>query len=422
MRRLHWQIYWTVVGVILLFALLASFAWWLGRDDGRESIAHDSLQALVEEALPPPGASRAEVDAVLSRLGERAGARLTVRGADGALLGAHGAPLHDLAPRRGESWLRGRDFRMGLALSDGRRVIALPIPHEHDWRGPGLGFLAILLSFVAALLIGAWPLARRLTRRLERLNAGVERLGGGDLSARVAVEGRDEVAALARGLNRAAERIEQLVEAQKQTLAAASHELRSPLGRLRMAFELLERPGADRASLRAGVERDIAELDDLIEELLLASRLDGAPELLRLEQLDLLGLAAEEAARVGAELDGDPCPFRGDERLLRRLIRNLLDNARRHGDGAPARITVARRGEAALLTVCNSGATVPEDERERIFEPFYRPRGAAERGDGAGLGLSLVRQIARRHGGDAVCRARREGDGACFEVTLRGVA
>jgi signal transduction histidine kinase len=118
----------------------------------------------------------------------------------------------------------------------------------------------------------------------------------------------------------------------------------------------------------------------------------------RSEEIDLLALAAEEAARYDLEVQGEPAPMRGDARLLRRMIRNLLENARRHG-APPVEVRV-KPGE---LRVCDAGPGVAEAERERIFQPFYSRRGT-------GLGLSLVRQIARRHGGEARC------EGSCFVV------
>src|SRR5438128_1508819 len=151
--------------------------------------------------------------------------------------------------------------------------------------------------------IGAYPVARRLTRRLERLRAGVEGLGAGDFDARVPVEGRDEVAVLAQTFNRAADRIEALVGAQRTLLASASHELRSPLARIRVALELM---GAGRPDLRERVAEDVAELDELIGELLLASRLQTVEQLDHREEVDLLGLVAEEAARGTGWVAGEP--------------------------------------------------------------------------------------------------------------------
>jgi signal transduction histidine kinase len=299
-----------------------------------------------------------------------------------------------------------------LLLPDGRWVLARWHRHHH-----ALGLLGALLLLASAIAVGAYPVVRRITGRLERLQARVDALGAGQLQARVQVEGCDEVADLARSFNRAAERIERLVNAQKTVLAGASHELRSPLTRMRMAVELL--PGTDRPELRALLSKDIEELDALIGELLLASRLDVLDQLGSTEEVDLLALLAEEAARTGADVSGSTAVIRGDPRMLRRLMRNLLENARRYADGAPVEASVHPVAQgAARLVVADRGPGVAEGERERIFEPFYRPSGAKESDGGVGLGLSLVRQIARRHGGD-VRYVPRDGGGSQFEVDLR---
>jgi len=269
----------------------------------------------------------------------------------------------------------------------------------------------MLALLALAVGVGAYPVARRLTRRLERLQAGVKSLGAGDLSARVRTEGRDEVARLAESFNRAAARIEELVGAHKALLANASHELRTPLSRIRMAVELMKESADPKR--KAELEHDIAELDALIDEILLATRLDAVKERKADEDVDLLALAAEECARYeNVELDGEPATVRGDPRLLRRMLRNLLENAKRHG-APPIEVRVSRAANGVEMAVCDRGAGVPESERERVFDPFYR----AGTGQGSGLGLALVRQIARRHGGDARC-VPGSGQGGCFIVVL----
>ena len=164
----------------------------------------------------------------------------------------------------------------------------------------------------------------------------MDAFGRGDLSARAEVRGRDEVAQLAASFNQAAARIESLVGTQRTLLASASHALRSPLARLRVAAELLtgERaPAPERAqALREQLAQEVSSLDAAVEELLAVSRLElGAAEH---APVDLLALAAEEGARVGAEVEGRPVELLGDARSLRHLLRNLLENARRHAPGA----------------------------------------------------------------------------------------
>jgi two-component system OmpR family sensor kinase len=283
-------------------------------------------------------------------------------------------------------------------------------------RPSALGFAAMLILIALLVAAGAYPVVRRLTLRLERLQHSVEAWGEGALSTRVAVEGKDEVARLADSFNHSAARIESLVGAQKTLLANASHELRSPLARIRMAAELMAEQATP--SIGAELRRNVAELDQLIDEVLLASRLDAVgASMMRIEDVDLTGLLAEECARANAILDAGAHSVRGDPRLLRRMVRNLLENAVRYGAGSPINARLGMAGTTLRLEVADSGPGIPESERERIFEPFYRIAGASEAAGGVGLGLSLVRQIARHHGGDAQCLPHGES-GCSFRVTL----
>ena len=329
---------------------------------------------------------------------------------------------------------RGENLEFNLVTEDGQALnLLLPRPQRPpggSWsRSPfGFSFGWMLILVGLAVALGAYPVMRRLTLRLEALQRGVERWGAGDLSARINTEGRDEVAFLARRFNHAAERIETLMESHKSLLANASHELRSPLARIRMGLELM---GVDMASpQRMEISRSINELDQLIDEILLASRLDTKQaDAEPFEALDLTGLAAEECSRVNAELQaeltdgpdsGHSLTVQGSPRLLRRLIRNLLENARRYGQGdisVELAQTDTGSQRRALIKVHDRGPGVPSAQRERIFEPFYRLPGASEREGGVGLGLALVKSISERHGGTVRCEDR-PGGGASFIVEL----
>ena len=329
---------------------------------------------------------------------------------------------------------RGEDLEFDVVTTDGQTLsLLLPRPKRppgSSWNRLPFGFsFGWMLGLVGlAVALGAYPVMRRLTLRLEALQRGVERWGAGDLSARINAEGRDEVAFLARRFNHAAERIETLMESHKSLLANASHELRSPLARIRMGLELM---GVDMASpQRIEISRSISELDQLIDEILLASRLDTKQaDAEPFEALDLTGLAAEECSRVHAELQaelpagpeaGHSLTVQGSPRLLRRLIRNLLENARRYSHGEISlQLTQSGTGrqQRAVIKVHDRGPGVPSGQRERIFEPFYRLPGASEREGGVGLGLALVKSISERHGGTVRCEAR-PGGGASFVVEL----
>jgi signal transduction histidine kinase len=322
-------------------------------------------------------------------------------------------------------------------MVDGQIVhIQLPRPPPSPWSHAPFGFFWTLSLVGIAVALATYPIIRKLTRRLELLQSGVEKWGEGDLSSRVAETGQDEVAFLAKRFNRAAERVENLVKSQeallasqKSLLANASHELRSPLTRIRMGLELMGAPSA--STFKDEISRNIGELDGLIEEILLASRLDACEaDLGTVESVDLIGLAAEECARVNAELDvqlasaqagasapaSSDLPVQGVVKLLRRAVRNLLENARRHA-ASEITVTLARTESQAVISVCDRGPGVPAELRERIFEPFYRLPGATERDGGVGLGLALVKSIALRHGGSVSCENRPDG-GACFVIKL----
>ncbi len=359
------------------------------------------------------------------------GPRMRASGA--AAPGSGAAGDSDARPPRRNPSMRGSEFgppagMLRPAMGDDRS--GGPGPN-----GPGglfgrfFGFGSLVLTICIAVAIGAYPVVRRLTQRLESLKTGVQRFGQGDLSTRVPVVGKDEIAYLTEQFNESAARIEALVTAHKSLMANASHELRSPLARLRMGLELSQ--SGVTPALQAEMSRSITELDELIGEILLASRLSatststpglGPADGLGLQadqSVDMIGLLAEECSKTHATLSVDESAdanVNGDARLLRRLVRNLLENARRYGGND----IQARWRDTLILTVTDSGPGVPSAQRERIFEPFYRLPGASEASGGVGLGLSLVKTIAQHHGASVACVDRADGlTGACFEVRFQ---
>ena len=406
-RKLYLRIWLTVAGSVAVLGLLVGWAW---------HVADEQRDRERERQLPQPR-------------------EVLVRDAAGALIGTAEAQ-----PRR----VPGQGFEFAVTLDNGQ-VLNLqmaprpgrgggPGPRRSDppwsWLRPPYGFQWMLGLAGLVVMAVLFPVARRLTQRLEALQRGVQRWGEGDLSARLPEGGQDEVADLSRRFNAAAERVQSLMasqaallQSQKSLLANASHELRSPLARIRMAVELSGTQGSPAA--RDEIQRSITELDQLVDEILLASRLDAREaDMGTVESVDLIGLLAEECARVGAVFE---LPERTGEvvvpgvaRLLRRAVRNLLENAVRHGRRTGHAEVVAQlslEGGYAVLHIDDRGPGVPPDQRERIFEPFYRLPGASEREGGVGLGLALVRQIAARHGGSVACD-NREGGGARFTLRL----
>jgi signal transduction histidine kinase len=403
-NRLFVKVYLTIVASLLLVVVVSALAFRAGPevDAMRESfrMAGGVLTASLADAAAPPETQRVAVE----RLSRLIATDLALYTADGKLIAAAGEPLpppREVTNDDGDGRWFSRPHRhvWSLPLRDGRVVVVRP-PFDRERRG--LGFFSHLAIVALLIALGAFPIVRGITRRLERLQSGVKQFGAGDLTTRVKVEGKDEVARVAESFNRAAARIEELVKAHKMLLANASHELRTPLTRLRMGIELLKEK-ADPAR-KADLEQDIAELDQLIDEILLSSRLDAMERLDSIEAVDLLALAAEEAAHYeGAAVAGTPVTVQGDARLLRRLIRNLLENAKRHG-APPVEVVVQADASTATLSVADHGPGIAEADRARIFEPFFRKAGGASAG--TGLGLALVRQIARRHRGDVTVETR----------------
>jgi signal transduction histidine kinase len=288
MRRLYLRIYFAVLASLAAFALAAAVLW---RTVAEPRGDHELLPTIARNVLPPAGESAAEQQAALERLARELPVDLALFAPDGARLAAVGGAMR-LPERAG--WQRGSGEPLwATQLTDGRWVVARTPGHR---RGPAFGVFTLALILVA-VGVGAYPVVRRLTQRLERLQRGVEALGAGELTARVKVEGRDEVARLAESFNRAAARIEELVAAHRMLLANASHELRTPLSRIRLGIELMN--GKPDSKYAADLKRDIAELDGLIDEILLASR-RGIGALQASEEVDLLALAAEECARLNA--------------------------------------------------------------------------------------------------------------------------
>jgi signal transduction histidine kinase len=413
MQRLYLQFYLTILVVLAVFVGAAALLWWLADDDGRTPQYFEVAAELTGALLPDIEAPVAEQQRAIGVLQRKLRFDIALYRPDGNLIAMAGKPQPRFEPSRARpGWRRGPGGpNFTLQLPDGRWLVARQIRERSN---PTFWITAFLALVALAVAVGAYPVVRGLGRRLERLKAGVDKFGD-DLGARVKVEGRDELAALAQSFNRSARRIEELVAAHRLLLANCSHELRTPLARIAVAASLLG-DTAD-ARTRDSLKRDIAELDHLIDEVLLKSRLDAQPQLERREPVDLLALAAEEAAHYDLEADGMPVTVSGDRLLLRRLIRNLLENARRYGGDGAVTVSVQAVDGRAVLEVTDQGPGVPESERERIFEPFYRLAQTSEVGRGSGLGLALVRQIARRHGGDAVCLAS-EPTGSRFRVDL----
>ncbi len=379
---------------LVLFAVLVTL-FWNRAFDARFNAAVDDLTADVSVLLLPEAkAPEANQQAAISRIAEGLSIGLTVYAPDGRLIGYSGPPVAlSLKPTSPGKWVELVDGTHWVSqLADGRFVVA-----DLSYLGLVDDGIAVTLIFGLLILLVfslMYPLIRRITGRLEQLQRDVEAIGAGDLSRRVAVDGNDEIAKLAASFNASTETIEELLNRQRMLLANASHELRTPLARIRMGIELLD--AKDTPERRAGLRQDIAELNDLIDDVIAMTRFDAGAADVCFEPLDLFRLASEEANRVeGGRVKGEYAEVQGDHRMLQHLLRNLIDNAQKYG-APPVEVSVRNEKNGVQLKVTDHGPGIPLGEQNQVFEPFFRGSGR-QNTQGSGLGLSLVAQIAKVH-------------------------
>jgi two-component system heavy metal sensor histidine kinase CusS len=370
----------------------------------------------------------------------------------GALYAADGAVLDMTATFRGSAprwpdlprqrgvpfdfdW-QGEPLRGAVVNVPGRHARLLIAASRTDLDGDE-AFLrrAMLMVFgvaVAWTVILAVGMATRMTRTHRSIVATAKRVANGDLTARIGPVGRTgEMAALARNIDEMIERLAVLLGSQQQFIAHAAHELRSPLTMLLGELSHASRRSRSPEEYQQAIDqslRSARKLKDLTEDLLSLARLGAdkgaATELVELRRvLDeaIEGVAADaKTAVIVVDPAPSPVTLRGRTGDLIRMFRNLFENAARHApSGSVVRVGVLAMPDAVTVDVRDEGPGVPEDERERVFEPFFR--GAAVRAanqPGAGLGLTIARDIARLHGGDVVLAGASDSRGTRFVVRL----
>jgi len=269
--------------------------------------------------------------------------------------------------------------------------------------------LVLLFGLLAMLLMLGFSFY--ITAPLRRMSRSMDRIAAGDLEHRVRVKGRDEGAAMGRSFNAMAERVRSMIVGQKELMAGVSHELRSPLTRIKLSLELL-REGKGDAGRISEMEADVDELNGMVEELLLASRIDLGASQLTLESQELAPLVDRAWARVSQtateqkttlvrDLGEGATSVHCNSALVVRALGNLFENAVRYGGSGEIALRSRRRGDRVELTVRDHGAGVAESDLERLFEPFFRADRSRSRKTGAnGLGLMIVRRAVEAHGGE----------------------
>jgi signal transduction histidine kinase len=389
---------------------------------------------------------------IMGELGKRLDADVALYGKRGRKIAGEGPPHlpHDFRKNRDELKQGHPVVIRPSRLAPPGVIYGLQDPETGRIAGvvgvlPRPGFrLAVPLVSVAVMLVvlgaGAWVLSRSLTRRLAHIEAGADRIAGGDLRHRIAQGGvapRDELDQLAGAFDAMAETVEALLHGQRTLLANVSHELRTPIARMKVLVEILQERVAtlrERGDDSRPVQRldqglrdmalDITEVEALISDLLTSGRLElrhGSGAAVQMGRVDAAALLRRVAAKVDARVDvaGQP-ELEADELLVERMLSNLLANARRACPTGRITVSARTRGDVLELVVEDEGPGVPAEHRESIFEPFTRLDEARDRDrGGVGLGLYLCRQVCRSHHGTIEVGDRTDGaQGARFVVRL----
>jgi two-component system, OmpR family, sensor kinase len=353
-------------------------------------------------------------------------------------------------PREREELARSmaRDLALSVRLEDrdGRTLstfggrcatgeLSAPVVHDGETAGRvavcvqgtrshGPRFLVPVLVGMVVLWGASGAISRRLLRPLGELARVAEDIGMGRFSSRVRISRRHggEFGVVGDVMNQMAARIEKQLADQRALLATVSHEIRTPLSRMRLLIEfardkmteLAKRAGQGDAPIGelADLEREVAEIDALVSDLLASSRVDFAA--MNRATLDAVQLGAGVLERTGVDpsclvADGAAIAFEGDPTLAVRAVMNLVENAKRHGGGVEA-LRIETRGSTVVFAVEDQGPGFEPGEETRVFEPFYKRSTAAggER-ESVGLGLALVKKIAEAHGGRVFAANRPEG-------------
>ena len=372
-----------------------------GRHDARpaERTVTPSPPASDVATAPPPPASRAPLGSRTQPLsGPRA---IAIAPLPRALFGLAPAPFVE------------GDFVAALRLPDGRWAVVQPAAEgfPNAWQRRVILWFVIAFALVAPV---GWLFARHIVRPLARFTAAAEQLGRDPSAALVALEGPAEIGRAARAFNVMQNRLRSFVDDRTAMVGAISHDLRTPLTRLRFRIEEVDDDG-----IRDGMNEEVAEMEAMISSVLSFIRDASTPNVR--ERLDL-GLlmddVVQDAAMIGSDVTVEQttsAPVEVDVLGMRRLLANLVENAVKYGQRA--RIRLAVDDNAAIAEIIDDGPGIPEDELERAFEPFYRASNAVASGkNGTGLGLAVCRSIARAHGGDV--RLLRSADGFSAELRL----
>lgn len=327
----------------------------------------------------------------------------------------------------GPHWSPGTESRMKIAWPsrDGKYRLVIDSPSPPGPWSP----IPYYLWMAVAAVVFCYILAVQLASPLRTLEQTVERFGRGDLGVRASIKRKDEFGKLARAFNVMADRIQTLLKAERRLLGDVSHELRSPLARLKFAVELA-RTNPQGAKSFDRIQKEIDRLSTLVSELLQVTRAESDPESRNLHELALPDLLRDVVEDNAVECEAHHCtlrlrtsdavPVRGDRELLRRAVENVVRNAIRYApEDTAVEVTLEQRDDSAVISIRDYGPGVPEESLPNLFNPFFRveaDRSRTTSGGGVGLGLSIAQRAVAVHQGQI--RARNASPGLLVEIEL----
>jgi signal transduction histidine kinase len=400
------------MAAILLALVIAFFLLYLGpvMNASVDGVVHEYMHTVAATA---PSYERAK------EIGDRLDVQTRYEGPDGAWATAHDIPSAPEARRRGHGPFSGRHYYVMAAPNGGSYVFAWKIPERMFTAH--LVVPAVVLLLVAIVVFAAHGVLKRVLLPLRWLRDGVARLSDGHLDVVVPTRSDDEFGALTYAFNRMVGRVKDMIRARDQLLLDVSHELRSPLTRLKVALELV-----GGAEMKSRMAADVAEMEIMIGELLELERLrDGSGiKTMRQNVVPLLHDVARNFHDRPPTVSVAPGPTEIvvdiDADRIRTVIGNLLENAVKYSpaDSRPVELSATQNGRNVAIRVTDDGPGIPESDVANLFEPFFRvDRSRSKKTGGYGLGLSISKRIVEAHGG-TLAAENNATRGASFVVTL----
>lgn len=417
------------LGCMLCLLLItgASFVFFLSNRSGRKEDVLFRTERYVHE-LARTRRDPEALRATIARLQRHTRHPTSLYDLDGRLLASTVDPPLAMISRSDLEQLAQRDHiepepsRYVHAVKEDRRLVAIGIVNQT--RPPLEQILAILGGLLISFLGVALVFARHLVTPLQRIASAARRFGQGDLRARAQINRRDEIGEVGRAFDEMADRVTHLMRVQQELLANVSHELQTPISRIHVAVDLMRDGIAEQASeLLPEIAQDLGELERLIADIMTVARLDlsrspwhAARTLLRLEPLTVAELIESAAARFRQRHDTHPLTLQlseplpglvGDRVLLRRVIENLLENARKYSEpGSLITISATAAASRVSVRVIDTGIGMDEADLKQVFTPFFRSdRSRSRATGGVGLGLVLARRVVEAHQGSLTLRS-----------------